>query len=70
MRLAIHECDEEKRALEGKKCASKEDIQEYFKRTIVDLQMFQTKPSLTEYDNAPTSQFYTYAEYTTKPILD
>ena len=32
--------------------------------------MYQTKPSLTDYSGVPINKFYTYTDYTTKPITD
>ena len=32
--------------------------------------MFQSEPSLTNYDEVPITKFYTHADYSSKPILD
>lgn len=58
LRLAMHECDPTKRALLGKTCESKENIENYFQLKILNLQIESVKPDLTEYNKTPLTKYY------------
>lgn len=46
MRLSLNECDSKKR-----KCASRREIDNYFRKTILEILMKSVKPSLSDYDS-------------------
>ena len=69
-RLAMHECDSEKRAKVGKTCKSKEEIQDYFFRTILALEVLSVKPDLTTYEKTPITRYFQDVTYSSKPIKD
>ena len=45
-RLAIHFCDPLERIKEGKKCKEENEIEEYFGKTLIGVDMSVQKPSL------------------------
>ena len=58
MRLALHECDPSK----TQKCASTSEINDYFNKNILSLQMKVVKPNLMNYVKEPP--LYSSYEYT------
>ena len=66
MRLALHECDRTKR-----RCASKKQANEYFRTTIVNLEMKVVKPNLMINDvHPPLHTSYIDSYYSTREQTD
>ena len=66
MRLILYECDKTKR-----ECASKSEINDYFAKTILELQINQVKPRLLDYESPqPTSSQYVHIHYSVRDKKD
>jgi hypothetical protein len=46
MRLVVHLCDPEERALKGKACASRHEINEFLYSSIINLKIQKSSPDL------------------------
>lgn len=69
-RLALHECDPIKRRQQGKKCASKRKINDYFTETLSNIMIQTIKPDLTTYDTKPIKKYTQDVEYSAQPFKE
>ena len=51
IRLAVHRCDPERRALKGKECASETAINDFFSSRVFTMQMQRQAPNLEYKEN-------------------
>ena len=49
-RLVIHQCDKEKREAKGKTCKPQDEVDKYFRKNIVGIDVSSLKPVLTDFD--------------------
>ena len=69
IRLSVHRCDPERRALMGKECATDDKIDEFFSKNIFNMQMSRQAPDL-DFDTREFAKRYSVDIWYSNPVTN